>query len=245
MPRPREEAVTRPSTIAIDGPAAAGKSALAERLAEQLNYLYFDTGVLYRAVAWLALQQGIDPTDEEALTRLAIEADIVVTRPTVHDGRQYNVRANGQDVTWAIRHIDVERIVSPVAAVPGVRAALRERQRRIGLAGHVIMVGRDIGTVVLPEADLKIYLTASLEERARRRFKEVQARGDPADYQDILEAMRRRDEIDSQRAVAPLRPADDAIVINTDGMTIEEEVAFILDLINRMDDPPVAPPPPS
>ena len=144
----------KPSTITIDGPAAAGKSALGERLADSLNYLYFDTGVLYRAVAWLALQRAIDVHDEPALARLAAEANIAVTRPTVPDGRQYTVMVEGQDVTWKIRGIDVERIVSPVAAVAGVRQALKQRQREIGLAGHVVMVGRDIGTVVLPEADL-------------------------------------------------------------------------------------------
>ena len=191
-----------PRTITIDGPAAAGKSALGERLAERLGYLFFDTGVLYRAIAYLALQQGIAPSDEAGLTRLAQEANIVISRPTVDDGRQYTVLVEGEDVTWRLRHLDVERIVSPVAAVKGVREALRQRQRAIGLAGHVVMVGRDIGTVVLPEADLKIFLTASLEERARRRYREVAARGDAADYEQILASMRQRDEIDSQRAVA-------------------------------------------
>ncbi len=222
-----------PSTITIDGPAAAGKSALAERLAERLGYLYFDTGVLYRAVAYLALQKGVNPADEDGLARLAREADITVCRPTVKDGRQYTVLVEGQDVTWRLRTLDVESIVSPVAAVAGVRQALRQRQRSIGLAGHVVMVGRDIGTVVLPEAELKLYLTASLRERARRRYNEIIARGEPADLCEIFEAMRRRDEIDSCRAVAPLRPADDAVVIDTDDMTIEQELAFVENLIRK------------
>ncbi len=222
-----------PSTITIDGPAAAGKSALGERLADRLGYLFFDTGVLYRAVAYLALQRGVDARDEQGLTRLAQQADITVSRPTVRDGRQYTVLVEGEDVTWRLRHLDVERIVSPVAAVSGVRQALRQRQRAIGLAGHVVMVGRDIGTVVLPEADLKIFLTASLEERARRRYNEIIARGEKADYNQILESMRQRDQIDSRRAVAPLRPADDAVILNNDRLSIEEGVAMVERLIKE------------
>lgn len=217
----------RPSTITIDGPAAAGKSALGERLAERLRYLYFDTGVLYRAVAWLALQRHLDLADEVGLARLAADANIAVSRPTVPDGRQYTVTVDGEDVTWRIRGIDVEQIVSPVAAIPGVRQALKQRQREIGLAGHVVMVGRDIGTVVLPEADLKIYLTASPEERARRRFREIVARGEHADYAQLLHSIRERDRIDSERLVAPLKPAADAIVIDTDHLTIEQELAIV------------------
>jgi len=223
----------KPSTIAIDGPAAAGKSALGERLAQRLGYLYFDTGVLYRAVAWLALQRGIDLNDEAALTALAAQADIVVTRPTVPDGRQYTVIVEGEDVTWKIRGIDVERAVSPVAAVPGVRQALKQRQRDVGLAGRVVMVGRDIGTVVLPEADLKIYLTASPQERARRRYLEIIARGEPADYNDLLASILERDRIDSQREVAPLKPAEDAIVIDTDNLTIEQELELVEQLLRE------------
>jgi cytidylate kinase len=223
----------QPSTITIDGPAAAGKSALGERLAERLNYLYFDTGVLYRAVAWLALQRGIAPDDEAGLTRLAQEADITVDKPNVSDGRQYTVSVEGQDVTWLIRGLDVERVVSPVAAVPGVREALKQRQRQIGLRGHVVLVGRDIGTVVLPEADLKIYLTASPEVRAKRRYDEVRARGEPADYAQILAAMKERDRIDSQRAVAPLKPASDAVEIDTDHLTIEQELKIVQRLMRQ------------
>jgi cytidylate kinase len=220
-----------PSTITIDGPAASGKSALGERLADKLGYLLFDTGVLYRAVAYLALQHGVDQEDEAALTRLAQHADIQLSKATIKDGRQYTVQVEGQDVTWRLRQLDVESIVSPVAAVLGVREALRERQRRIGLAGHVVMVGRDIGTVVLPEADLKIFLTASLDERARRRYNEKLARGEAADYDQVLESMRQRDEIDSQRAVSPLKAAADAVVINNDHLSIEEGVAMVEALI--------------
>lgn len=226
-PRPISRSRVNPSTITIDGPAAAGKSALGERLADKLKYLYFDTGVLYRAVAWLAVQRGVDPSDECALTRLARESNVAVSKPTVPDGRQYTVTVDGEDVTWKLRGIDVERIVSPVAAVPGVREALRQRQREIGLAGNIVMVGRDIGTVVLPEADLKIFLTASPEERARRRHREVIARGESTAYETILASIRERDRIDSQRTVAPLKPADDAVVIDTDRMSIEDELLLI------------------
>jgi CMP/dCMP kinase len=222
-----------PSTITIDGPAAAGKSALGERLADQLGYLFFDTGVLYRAVAYLALQHSVDPADETVLTRLAQEADIIVCRPTVMDGRQYTVLVEGHDVTWRLRQLDVESIVSPVAAIRGVREALRQRQRAIGLAGHVVMVGRDIGTVVLPEADLKIYLTASLEERARRRYNERLARAEAADYDQIVESMRQRDQIDSQRAVAPLKPAPDAVIVNNDHLSIDDGVTLVERLLKE------------
>ena len=183
--------------------------------------------MLYRAVAWLALRRGVKASDEGALARLAAEASIEVSKPTVPDGRQYTVTVHGEDVTWKLRGIDVERIVSPVAAVAGVRQALRQRQREIGLAGHVVMVGRDIGTVVLPEADLKIYLTASPEERARRRYREILARGDRADFDQLLASIRERDRIDSEREVAPLKPAEDAIVIDTDHLTINQELALI------------------
>jgi cytidylate kinase len=223
----------KPSIIAIDGPAAAGKSALGERLASRLGYLFFDTGVLYRAIAYLSLQRRVDPADEAGLARLARVADIAVSRPTVTDGRQYTVLVEGQDVTWRLREIDVERIVSPVAAIAGVREALRQRQRSIGLAGGVVMVGRDIGTIVLPEADLKIFLTASLEERARRRYREIIERGGQADYDQILASMRQRDEIDTQRAVAPLKPAPDAIIINNDNLSIDDGVALVEKLITE------------
>lgn len=220
-------------TITIDGPAAAGKSALGERLADRLGYLFFDTGVLYRAIALLAIKHSVGPSDEARLTILAEQADIVISRPTVKDGRQYTVSVEGEDVTWRLRHLDVERIVSPVAAIAGVRTALRERQRAIGLAGRVVMVGRDIGTVVLPEAGLKVFLTASLEQRARRRYQEIVARGDSADYEQIMESMRRRDTIDSQRAVAPLKAAADAIIINNDELSIEEGVAQVEQLLQQ------------
>lgn len=220
-------------TIAIDGPAASGKSTLGIKLAEKLGYLFFDTGVMYRAVTWLALVQGVAPEDEAAVTKLAEEADIDVRPPSVQDGRVSDILANGEDVTWAIRRPEVDRNVSVVSAYSGVRRALTSHQRRIGLRGEVVMVGRDIGTVVLPEADLKVYLDASVEERARRRYLELVQRGEPADYQEILSAMRRRDAIDSTRKIAPLRPAEDAITVSSDELSIEQVVETVIELVCR------------
>jgi len=209
-----------PSIIAIDGPAASGKSTIGGLLAERLGYIYLDTGVMYRAVAWAALDRGIAIDDEAAVTELAEHMQIDVLAPSLDDGRQYTVMCDGRDVTWAIRTPEVDRAVSPVSVYPGVRAAMSTQQRRIGLAGRVVMVGRDIGTVVLPEADLKIYLDAALEERARRRLLERQARGEPAVYEQVLAIVRRRDEIDSQRATAPLRPAPDAVIVDSTDLDI-------------------------
>jgi len=209
-----------PYIIAIDGPAASGKSTIGGLLAERLGYVYLDTGVMYRAVAWAALDREIDIDDEAAVTELARRVQIDVLTPSLDDGRQFTVMCDGCDVTWAIRTPEVDRAVSPVSVYPGVRAAMTAQQRRIGLAGCVVMVGRDIGTVVLPEADLKIYLDAALEERARRRLLERQARGEPAVYEQVLAIVRRRDEIDSQRATAPLRPAPDAVIVDSTHLDI-------------------------
>ncbi len=222
----------RPRTIAIDGPASAGKSTLGEVLAQALGYLYFDTGVMYRAVTWEALRRGIPIADEAAITALAETITVDVTRPTVQDGRQYDVYVDGRDVTWDIRRPEVDASVSPVSTYPGVRAALTRKQRAVGKRGEVVMVGRDIGTVVLPEAEFKIYLDASPEVRAHRRMAELQARGNAVDYVTILEAIRRRDEIDSGRSVSPLRPARDALYLRNDHMTLEEEKALLLALFD-------------
>jgi cytidylate kinase len=221
--------------IAIDGPAAAGKSTVGELLATELNYLYFDTGVMYRAVTWAALERNIPIADEAAVSRLAQEVRIDVLQPTAQDGRQYTVYVDGQDVTWDLRRPEVDYGVSPVSAYPGVRAALTAQQRRIGLRGKVVMVGRDIGTVVLPEASLKIYLDATVEARARRRYLENRQRGQKARYADILRAMRRRDQIDSQRDAAPLRPAADAVIIDTTDLQIAQVMVQVHELLQQKD----------
>lgn len=222
----------KPTLIAIDGPAASGKSTVGAALARQLGYVYFDTGVMYRAVTWAALDRGLAIDDEAAITRLAETIQIDVTAPSQADGRQYDVRCDAVDVTWAIRAPEVDAAVSPVSAYPGVRSAMTVQQRRIGLRGQVVMVGRDIGTVVLPEAQLKIYLDATVEERAHRRCREVQARGDAAQSLDeILAAMKRRDAIDSGRATAPLTPALDAILIDSTTLDVAQVVAQVEKLI--------------
>ena len=227
----------KPDTITIDGPAAAGKSTIGSKLAQRLNYLYFDTGVMYRAVTWAALHRGLNISNQEEITALAQQLRIDVLPPTVDDGRQYTILADDQDVTWLIRDAAVEAGVSPVSTYPGVREALVAQQRRIGTQGRVVMVGRDIGTVVLPHADLKIYLDARVRERAKRRYRELTQRGADANYDGVLVAMQRRDEIDSGREIAPLQAADDAIVIDTSGLTIEEVLDVIAGLIDeRADD---------
>ncbi len=220
-----------PSIIAIDGPAASGKSTIGLKLAKALGYLFFDTGVMYRAVTWLALERGIDIRDEAAVTALAEEAHIDVAPASQPDGRTCDVLVNGQDITWEARSPQVEANVSPVSAYRGVRSALTRQQRRIGQRGDVVMVGRDIGTVVLPNADLKIYLDASAEERARRRYLEIQARGGQADYEEILRKVRERDRIDSTRDVAPLKAAEDAIVVDSDKLTADEVFEQVLALV--------------
>jgi CMP/dCMP kinase len=224
----------KPTTIAIDGPAASGKSTIAAALARKLNYLYFDTGVMYRAATWAALDRGVAISDETAVTKLTESLQIDVKPPSQVDGRQSDVLCDGVDVTWAIRAPEVDANVSPVSVYPGVRSALTAQQRRIGLRGNVVMVGRDIGTVVLPEAPLKIYLDASAEERARRRFSEVQARGDQSQtYEAILENVKRRDAIDSGRATAPLRAAPDAVIIDSTDLSVEEVVERVEQLMTR------------
>ena len=220
-----------PKNIAIDGPASSGKSTIGEIIAKKLDFLYFDTGIMYRAVTLAALQRLSGVNDEKAVTKLAEEVVIDVLPPSVGDGRKSDVLLDGVDVSWDIRKEEVDANVSVVSAYPGVRAAMTSQQRRIGLRGRVVMVGRDIGTVVLPQADLKIYLDASVEERARRRFEEIKGRGGSLTYEKILAGLRQRDQIDSTRSVAPLRPADDAEVIDSDKMSIDEVVAKVMSLI--------------
>ncbi len=219
-----------PSIIAIDGPAASGKSTLGRILADRLGYLFFDTGVMYRAITWLVLDRNIDPLDEAAVTQLAESEHIDIRPPSQKDGRVFDVLIDNRDITWDIRSPEVEAYVSVISAYAGVRRALSAQQRRIGLRGNIVMAGRDIGTVVLPEADLKVYLDASAEERAKRRYHEIIQRGEKADYEEILQKVLERDRIDSTRAVAPLRPAEDAIIVDSDRMDVEEVLAQVLEL---------------
>ena len=210
------------SIIAIDGPAGSGKSTLGRRLAEELQFLYFDTGVMYRVVTCAALARGMDVGNEAEITTLAEQLEIDVQPPSIKDGRENDVFVDGVDITWEIRKPEVDANVSVVAAYPGVRRALSTQQRRVGLRGDVVMVGRDIGTVILPDANVKIYLDASVEERANRRYQERLARGEKADFDEILRLIRLRDEIDTTREVSPLRPAEDAIVLVSDNLDVDQ-----------------------
>ena len=218
-----------PGHIAIDGPAGSGKSTVGEQLARRLGYLYIDTGAMYRAVAWLALQKGVNITDEPALVALAQQSGIIISHPHIDDGRQYTVTVHGQDVTWDIRSAEVTRIVSVVSSHKEVRAILIAQQREMARQHDgTVMVGRDIGAIVLPDADLKIYLTASLQERARRRYSELVERlgqNNPAlpRMEAVLADIQRRDEIDHDNML----PADDAIVIVTDNLSVSQVLEVI------------------
>jgi cytidylate kinase len=220
-----------PSIIAIDGPAASGKSTIGLRLAQALGYLFFDTGVMYRAITWLALERGVDVRDEAAVSTLAESTQIDVAPASKADGRACDVLVDGKDITWETRTRKVDENVSIVAAYRGVRRALSQQQRRIGQRGKIVMVGRDIGTVVLPDADLKIYLDATAEERARRRYDEIVARNGKANYDEILKRVIDRDRIDSTRDVAPLRAAADAVVLDSDKLSADEVFEAVLALV--------------
>ncbi|PDW02764.1 (d)CMP kinase [Candidatus Viridilinea mediisalina] len=218
-----------PNVIAIDGPAGVGKSTLGALLAERIGYLYFDTGVMYRALTLVALRLRLNLNDGETLEVLAKQVKITVDPPKIADGRQYTVIADGSDVTWAIRDPQVERNVSLVARYPEVRREMIRQQRAIGERGRVVMVGRDIGTVVMPKAELKIFLEASLEERARRRASERRTSSAESDLPQVRHDLARRDNLDQH----VLRPAHDALILNTDDMTIADELDWIMDHLAR------------
>jgi cytidylate kinase len=218
-----------PRTIAIDGPAGSGKTVIGIWLARELGYAFLDTGVLYRAIAWLALRRGLAVDDGPGLARAAAAAAIEV-RPHPESG--YVVEIDGHDATEELFRPDVNAAVSTIAAHPEVRRELLPLQRRIGRAGAVVMVGRDIGTVVLPEAELKLYLDASPAERARRRWEQERQKGGDRPYAAVLADVRQRDRIDSERATAPLRPAADATILDTDRLGLDEEKRRILAIVH-------------
>lgn len=219
--------------VAIDGPAGSGKSTIGAEVSRRLGALYFDTGVVYRALALVALEHSIQPHDEEQLAVLASQLQLRVTPPSVDDGRLYDVWLNGRDITWTIRQPHVDRLASQVSAHPKVRQALLAIQRRLGRNGRVVIAGRDIGTVVMPEAPVKIWLSASLEERARRRQKDLDRRGLHEPFPAILAELAERDRRDATRPVAPMRPAEDAVIIDTDGRSIEKVVEIVLGVVKE------------
>ncbi|MEM9773974.1 MAG: (d)CMP kinase [Chloroflexota bacterium] len=223
-----------PTTITIDGPAASGKTTIGYQLAEKLGYIFLDTGVMYRAVTLAALNQGIDPHNEPAVISVAEILDFKIQPEKGHeDGRHYTVWVNGEDATWEIRNPDVNKNVSAVSAYPEVRDHMVRLQREFAEGNSVVMVGRDIGTVVLPDAPVKIYLDASAEIRARRRMGDHLNRNyNTVEFEKILADIVRRDEIDSSREHSPLKPAADAIVIDTTKLKQEDVLHSMWQAIN-------------
>ncbi|TET39139.1 MAG: (d)CMP kinase [Dehalococcoidia bacterium] len=219
----------KPSMIAIDGPVASGKSTIGRLLAQRLGYRFVDTGAMYRALTWRAIKLSIDLEDEGELSRLAASTKIEFAPPEDYS----SVFVDGHDVTREIQDWEVEAGVSLVARVAGVRKVLVEQQRGLAQKGKIVMAGRDIGTTVLPHAELKVYLVASFEERARRRYQELVERGEAADYEAILADLIRRDEIDSERSVSPLRPAPEARIIDTDGLSADQVLSEILSMMGE------------
>lgn len=223
--------MSRPNTIAIDGPVASGKTSAGRMLAGKLGYRFLDTGLMYRALTWAAVHNNIDPMDVDTVVRLAQEPII-----NVHfdDSRVASVYLGDWDATPYLRDPDVERHVSHVSRLAAVRKELVRQQRIIAGSGSIVMAGRDIGTVVLTNADLKIFLTASAEVRARRRSEEQSAMGQEASFEEVLAEVQERDFLDSQRRVGPLKPAEDAHIIHTDDLSLEQVVEWAMELIEEM-----------
>ncbi len=217
-------------SIALDGPSGAGKSTMAKRAAAQLGFLYVDTGAIYRTLGLYALRRGAEPSDPAAVAPLLPQA--VIRMAYAGDGLQH-MYLGEEDVTEAIRAPEVSEAASKVSAIPAVRAFLLDMQRELARTHDVIMDGRDIGTVVLPDADVKIFLTAQAEDRAQRRYAELLARGERVDYDTVLADLLERDARDSGRETAPLRQAEDALLVDTTGKGLEESLALLLDVIRE------------
>lgn len=217
----------KPQLIAIDGPVAVGKSSVGLRLAERLGYVFFDTGMIYRAFTWKVLKSGISPEHKIKLCELATitEFDFVPSK-----GGVLSVVIDGEDVSPRLLSAEIEGLVPLIAKVAGVRQAMVLQQRKLAQRGKVVMAGRDIGTVVLPSAELKIFLTASTEERAKRRHRELLKRGEHSSLETVLADLRKRDEMDINRSISPLKPAEAAIIINTENLSLEQVVDKIYTL---------------
>lgn len=229
--------MTLPNSIAIDGPASSGKSTISFAVAQRLGYLFVDTGAFYRAITLLALEQKLDLTVTDTISHLARQVKLDITSELSDDGRQYTILADGRDITPDIHSPKVDGSVSPVSAIPGVRDALLDIQRMIAARGRVIMAGRDIGTVVLPDADLKIYIDAGLEKRAQRRYHQRIRNGEETDLDTIRDGLQQRDKVDSGRDVAPLLRAPDAILLDTSNLTFEETIDAVLAIIHNYQAP--------
>ena len=224
--------MSRNLIIAIDGPAASGKSSAGRLLAERLGIIFFDTGIMYRVITLAALWANADFDDEFVINQIVNDAHIEIKRPSINDGRINDIFLNGEDVTLFIRSKDVNQHVSKISSYKSVRDSLTQQQREIANTGDMVMVGRDIGTVVLPNADFKFYLEASVDVRAKRRLKEFSEDEKIIDLKEIKDSLLRRDEIDSNRKIAPLRPAEDAINIQTDDKSLDQVVDEMLGLID-------------
>ena len=217
-------------SVAIDGPSGAGKSTLAKAVAAKLDILYVDTGAIYRTIGCYVKEKGVHPRDNEAV--IALLPEIHIEMRYAEDGLQHMI-LNGKDVTTEIRQNEISQYASDVSAIPEVRTFLLEMQRQFARENSVIMDGRDIGTVVLPDAEVKVFLTAPLAERARRRFVELEQRGTPRPYEDVLREMEQRDYNDSHRAAAPLRQAEDAVLLDTGELNFDESLAALLAIIRK------------
>lgn len=216
--------------VAIDGPAGAGKSTIAKAAAKELGFIYVDTGALYRAIGLFTLRNGVDKNDKEAVIALLDKLDVSLD---FNDKGEQIVLLNGEDVSVLIRTPEISMYASAVSALPEVRAFLLDLQRNMAATNNVIMDGRDIGTVILPNAKVKIFLTASAEERAKRRYDELIEKGEDVTYEEVLKDAKERDYNDSHRTVAPLKPAEGAVIVDTTGQTREES---IIQLVNIMKD---------
>ncbi len=233
QPREQRSRDAFPSCIAIDGPVASGKSAVGSRVARRLGYRFIDTGVMYRALTWLALDRKLDLHDEAALSRMAEQAKLTIAPGPPDAPEAARVLVDGVDVTDRLRSPDVGEAVSIVSRVAGVRKAMVALQRQLASEGAVVMAGRDIGTVVLPDAPVKVYLDASPEERVRRRHEELLASGRQSTPEEVSQELALRDAIDSGRDVSPLRPAEDATIIHTDRLSLDQVVEQIMELVAR------------
>jgi cytidylate kinase len=223
-----DERLPRPAIIAIDGPVAAGKTSVGKLLSRELRYRFLDTGIMYRAITWLALDRGIDVEDESALGRLAWE-----TVMGLKDGDEGVIVVDGREVSEELRRPEVDRAVSLVSKVPDVRTALVEQQREIARGDRIVVVGRDIGTVVLPYADLKLFLVASVSKRAERRYMELTRQGYDVEYDQVLKDLEARDDLDTGRAHSPLRPAPNATLVDTDDIDLGQVIQRVMDLVGE------------